>query len=368
MGYVLQGLFKEINEMPLVRNSKLPTFDRLEKDGRQVLDAERAAHQDIREMHIGLLNIMPDAALEATERQFLRLIGESDRIVQIHIHPFTLPMIERGTAAKIHIDRYYENFEDIKKQGLDALIVTGTNPVSYPDINERDFWQPLIDALEWAHANVASTLCSCLTSHVAMIHTYGQKPTWHDDKRWGVYTHRVMDCAHPLVRGMNTKFDVIHSRHRNVTREQFEAAGLKVLVENKDVGVHLATSADGFRVLFLQGHPEYDMLSLLKEYKREVLNFVDGKRKDYPEPPVEYFSEAAYAIAELHKKAVLNGEVTHDFPEEEIARTLDNTWTDSARSLVAAWIGLVYQVTNMDRQKQFMDGVDPNDPLGLKNK
>lgn len=352
--------------MPLVKNSDLPSFARLQTEGRHVMDAERAAHQDIRELHIGLLNIMPDAALEATERQFMRLIGESDRIVQIHVHPFTLPMIERGAAARIHINRYYEDFQAIKAQGLDALIVTGTNPVSYPDIRDRGFWQPLIDALQWAFDNTCSTLCSCLTSHVALIHNYGQTPEWHDEKRWGVYPHRVMDCTHPLVRGMNTKFDVIHSRHRDVTKPQFEAAGLKVLVENPDVGVHLATSPDGFRTVFLQGHPEYDILSLLKEYKREVFNFVDGKRPDYPEPPVRYLNERGIAIADAHKGRVMHGELKHEFPEDEIAATLDNTWTDSARSLLATWIGLVYQVTNMDRTKQFMDGVDPGDPLGLR--
>lgn len=352
--------------MPLVKNSALPTYDRLSHEGRQVLDAERASHQDIRELHVGLLNIMPDAALEATERQFMRLIGESDRIVQIHVHLFTLPLIKRGAEAQAHIDTYYESFDDLKKAGLDALIITGTNPVAYPDIAEKEFWQPLIDAMNWAKENVTSTLCSCLTSHVAMIHTYGQKPLWHDDKRWGVYTHRVKDNNHPLVRGMNTKFDVIHSRHRNVTREQFEKAGLRVLVENSDVGVHLAASPDGFSFLFLQGHPEYDIFSLLKEYKREVSNFIEGKRSDYPPPPANYFNENAHKIAERHKQAILADNKDLPFPEDEIAATLDNTWTDSARSLVATWIGLVYQVTNVDRRKPFMDGVDPEDPLGLK--
>lgn len=344
--------------MPLVKNSPLPTFERLQQEGRQVLDPDRAAHQDIREMHVGFLNIMPDAALEATERQFLRLIGESNLIAQIHIHPFTLPMIQRGHEAQAHIDTYYERFEDLQREGLDALIITGTNPVSYPDIADKSFWHPLTDLIDWAKDNVASTMCSCLTSHVVMTHNYAQKPTWHDDKRWGVYPHRITEDRHPLVRGMNTKFDVIHSRHRDVTQAQFEEAGLRVLVKNNDVGVHLATSPDGFRQVFLQGHPEYDMLSLLKEYKREVTNFAEGKRGDYPPPPANYFSKDALAIIEAHKGK--------DFPEEALIKTLDNTWTDSARSLVAAWIGLVYQVTNVDRRKQFMDGVDPNDPLGLK--
>lgn len=353
--------------MPLIKNSALPTFDRLSAEGRQVLDSDRASHQDIRELHIGFLNLMPDAALEATERQFYRLIGESNLIAQLHIHPFTLPMIQRGPEAQAHIDRHYEDFQTLKTDGLDALIITGTNPVSYPDIADKTFWQPLIDVIEWAHENVTSTMCSCLTSHVAMIHRYGQTPTWHDDKRWGVYPHRITDSNHPLVRAMNTKFDVIHSRHRDVTPAQFEAAGLRVLVKNAEVGAHLATSADGLRLVLLQGHPEYDMMSLLKEYKREVTNYIEGKRPDYPPPPAHYLNEISLAVAQTHQQKVLNGEKA-DFPDEAFASTLDNTWTDSARSLIATWVGLVYQVTHVDRRKPFMDGLDPADPLGLRQK
>ena len=67
--------------MPIVAHNDLPTLQRLRSDGTTiVLPAERAANQDIRELHIGLLNMMPDAALEATERQFFRLVGESNPI------------------------------------------------------------------------------------------------------------------------------------------------------------------------------------------------------------------------------------------------------------------------------------------------
>ncbi|MGD1991448.1 MAG: homoserine O-succinyltransferase, partial [Chromatiales bacterium] len=59
--------------MPLVAHTNLPAFRRLEEEGHEVLSCDRARHQDIRELHIGLLNMMPDAALAATERQFFRL-------------------------------------------------------------------------------------------------------------------------------------------------------------------------------------------------------------------------------------------------------------------------------------------------------
>ena len=68
--------------MPLIAHSSLPSFERLHKQGEIILSKERASHQDIRELHIGLLNMMPDAALEATERQFFRLDGHSNQVAQ----------------------------------------------------------------------------------------------------------------------------------------------------------------------------------------------------------------------------------------------------------------------------------------------
>lgn len=350
--------------MPLIRNSSLPTFDRLAAEGRQVIDADRASHQDIRELHFGFLNMMPDAALEAAERQFFRLIGESNRIVQIHLHPFTLPIVARGEAAQKHIDTYYEPLEKIKEEGLDALVITGANEETNPHVSDESFWGPLKEILAWSYENVTSTLCSCLASHAALTYSYGQEPMWRDDKRWGVYRHKVMQPEHPIVKGMNTVFDVPHSRYSEITRGQFEKAGMRILVESPEAGVHLATSKDGLRLVCFQGHPEYDVFSLLKEYRREVANYMERKRPDYPPFPEHYFNDRAKEIAAAFKNDVLDGK-SGEFPEEAIHALLDNTWADSARSAVGSWVGLVYQVTNVDRKKPFMDGIDPNNPLGL---
>ena len=251
--------------MPLVANSALPTFDRLREEGETILHKDEAVHQDIRELHIGLLNMMPDAALAATERQFFRLIGESNQIAQFYVHLFTLPELERGNKVAEHIQKYYEPFESIKEQGLDALIITGAN-VSQPHLDREPFWKPLIEVIDWAYENVPSTICSCLATHAVLQFRYGQTRTRLPAKRWGVFPHRVVDRAHPLVNGVNTLFDVPHSRYNQISREQFEAAGLHVLVESTEAGVHLAVSEDKFRLVFFQGHPEYDMISLLKVY------------------------------------------------------------------------------------------------------
>ena len=235
--------------MPIVANSKLPAFKRLSQEGETVVPVETAVQQDIRELHIGLLNMMPDAALEATERQFFRLIGESNQIAQFYIHLFTVKELARGDKARAHINAYYQDFEDIKKEGLDALIITGAN-VSQPELSKEPFWEPLGEVLDWAYKNVTSTICSCLVTHAVLEFKYGKKRRRLPDKRWGVYSHTIVDRKHPLVNGANTQFDVPHSRFNQIDHEQFHQAGLHVLVESPEAGVHLAVSEDLFRIIF----------------------------------------------------------------------------------------------------------------------
>lgn len=354
--------------MPLVANSNLPAFERLKQDGETVLPRDLALRQDIREMHIGLLNMMPDAALSATERQFFRLIGESNQIAQFYMHPFTLPQLPRSAEGRAHIERYYETFDQIKNEGLDALIVTGAN-VSQPNLALEAFWHPLIEVIDWAYANVTSTLCSCLTTHAVMEFRYRQKRRPLGFKRWGVFAHRVVDRKHPLTVGVNTRFDVPHSRFNGITRERFEDAGLHVLVESEQAGSHLAVSEDGFRLVFFQGHPEYDTISLLKEYKREVLRFSRGERDDYPPFPDNYFSAIHQAILEEYHdrlRHALDRKLTlPEMPEQLIAPSLDNTWHDTAEAVINNWIGTVYQVTHHDRRLPFKEELDPSNPLGL---
>ena len=355
--------------MPLVANSALPTFDRLRQEGETVVARDAALHQDIRELHIGLLNMMPDAALAATERQFFRLVGEANQIAQFYMHPFSLPALARSATARDYIAQYYESFEQIKQEGLDALIVTGAN-VTQPDLALEPFWQPLIEVIDWAYANVTSTLCSCLATHAVLQFRYGQKRRHLGSKRWGVYPHRVVDRRHPLVVGVNTRFDVPHSRFNQIDRAQFETARLPVLVESERAGVHLAVSEDGFRLVFFQGHPEYDINSLLKEYKREIGRFARGERADYPPLPEQYFSLASQALLDEYRDRVefakAGGAPLPEFPETLVGTQLDNTWHDSAEAVLNNWIGKVYQITNMDRRQPFMQGIDPADPLGLR--
>jgi homoserine O-succinyltransferase/O-acetyltransferase len=354
--------------MPLVAHTALPTFQRLHEEGEDILSPERASHQDIRELHIGLLNIMPDAALEATERQFFRLVGACNQIAQFHVHPFTIEGLERGPEAQAHIDRYYESFEQIKQDGLDALIISGAN-VTHPSLEDEDFWQPLTEVFAWAKENVTSILCSCLATHALIQYCHGIVRTPLPAKRWGVFSHKVLDRTHPLTAEINTRFDVPHSRFNEIFQRDMESRGLKVLVTSTESGVHLAVSPDGFRIVFFQGHPEYDDISLLKEYKREVIRYFNNERDDYPPYPEHYFNSTVQAVfsdyATKIGEAKRKLQAMPEFPEQAVIEYLDNTWRDSAKAVINNWLGKIYQITNRDRRLPFMDSIDPNNPLGL---
>ena len=355
--------------MPLVAHSPLPTFDRLRQQGQEVLSLDHALHQDIRELHIGLLNMMPDAALTVTEQQFMRLLGSSNQIAQFYVYPFSIPGLPRGEEMQACIDKYYANFDQLKQEGLDAVVITGAN-VANPTLEQEPFWQPLQEVIAWATENVTSVLCSCLATHALVKQLYGVKRQRLPAKKWGVYPHRITQKAHPLLRHINTRFDVVHSRYNGITRAQLEAAGLAILAEGEEGGVHMAVSPDQFRIVYFQGHPEYDYNSLLKEYKREVLRFIEGEIDEYPPHPENYFPPEAADIADEYEAIVVASQEANTpippFPEAAIDRYLDNTWGDTGKALFNNWLGLVYQLTALDRKVPFSPGIDPQNPLGLR--
>jgi homoserine O-succinyltransferase len=355
--------------MPIVAHSTLPTFGDLRSRGEQVLTLDEALHQDIRELHLGLLNMMPDAALRVTEQQFVRLVGSSNQIVQLYVHPFTVPGLTRSPETQAYLDAHYERFEDLQRDGLDGLIITGAN-VSGPELSEQPFFEPLAEVMEWASEHVTSTLCSCLATHALVERLHGVRRRPLASKRWGVFPHRASEPDHPLLRGTNTRFDVPHSRWNEVTSAQLRDVGIRVLVESLEGDFHLGTSADGIRTIYLQGHPEYDAVSLLKEYRRELDRFLVGEIDAIPPTPVNYLTPDAARLVHDHVEEALRardaGAPLPAFPEERLVPLLDTTWTDTGRALFNNWLGLIYRLTDVVRGVPFMPSVDPEDPLRLR--
>jgi len=355
--------------MPIVAHSSLPSFDDLRARGEQILTLDEALHQDIRELHIGLLNMMPDAALRVTEQQFVRLVGSANQIVQLYVHPFTVPGLERSAATQAYLDAHYESFEDLQRDGLDGLIVTGAN-VTGPNLVDQPFYEPLAEVMEWAQEQVTSTLCSCLATHALVERFHGVRRRPLAAKRWGVYPHRVVAPEHPLLHGANTRFDVPHSRWNEMTSAQLREVGIRVLVESVDGDFHLGTSADGLRTVYLQGHPEYHGVSLLKEYRRELDRFSAGELDALPPTPANYLTPEAARIVKEHVETVLRareaGESAPAFPEAAIVAHLDVTWADTGRTIFNNWLGLIYRLTDVRRGVPFMPSVDATNPLGLE--
>jgi homoserine O-succinyltransferase len=289
-----------------------------------------------------LLNIMPDAAVEAPERQFFRLLGASTLDTPLYLHPFTIDGLPRRPETADHIQRYYQTLQHIQAAGLDALIISGAN-VTHAHLQQEAFWQPLTDVFDWATAHVNSVLCSCLATHALFQHRYGIERTRLPAKRWGVFSHQVLAPTHPLMSNVEPYFDVPHSRFNAIFQNDMLAHGLQVLVASEVAGVHLATSPDGFRVVYFQGHPEYDAISLLKEYKREVGRFYRNERSDYPPYPDHYFNANCQALLEQYAADVSaakdNGTALADMPEDRIIPQLTNSWQAAAQTVFSNWLG-----------------------------
>lgn len=293
-------------------------------------------------MNIALLNMMPDAALTATDRQYAGLLASHSDIC---LHPFTFPEIPRTEKAAAYIRNSYKSESQVRAFAPEAMIITGTN-VSDPNLATQPFWKPLRETMDWARSHTRSTLCSCLASHAVMQFRFEQKRCALPRKIWGVYDHKVLLPGHVLAAGLPEVVPVPHSRYNEVTVAQFEGAGLDIIIADSFAGVHLAASADT-RLVLMQGHPEYDGISLLKEYKREVGLYAAGVRSDYPPLPDGMMAADGANMFEDHARMVENavaaGSPVPEFPEAEAKRFLHELWKPAAGMVFSNWIDFVGQ-------------------------
>lgn len=329
--------------MSLVADSGLPAFNAMQSEGVPLVAPGDTGGGPA--LSVGLLNLMPDAALRATDRQFIRLLSAGADEVDIWIHPFTVAAEHRGEEARRHVDEHYSTFGDLVGRGLDALIVTGANPAR-DELEQETFWGGLAEVLDWATESTRSILCSCLATH-AVLHKYrGLERTRLEQKRWGVYSHYVRE-DHPLLDGLSGRVEAPHSHWYDVTREEMESVGLTVVLESEEAGVHMAVDDDDFYVFF-QGHPEYDIISLLKEYRRELGRYWRGERDDYPPVPEHYFAEDALARLEDYRPvleaAKLESRPPPRLDESELLPKGTHTWGEEGRVIYRNWLHRLAEV------------------------
>ena len=251
---------------------------------------------------IGLINNMPDPALQATERQFTRLLTAAAGHNRVQLHCFSLPSVKRSEVAKYRIDRQYTDIAELGRLQIDGLIVTGAEP-NAATLAEEPFWQELTEIIDWAKTNTRSTIWSCLAAHAAVLHLDGIERQRLATKCSGIY-----DCAkvseHWLTRDVTSPLKIAHSRVNELRASDLAKRGYQLLTESPEAGVDIFTKQFSSRFIFFQGHPEYDALSLQREYLRDITRFLGGERDGFPAFPHGYFdSETEHKLAGFRKRA-----------------------------------------------------------------
>lgn len=256
--------------MPIKIQSDLPAKEILEKENIFVMDETRAMHQDIRPIRILVLNLMP--LKEETELQLLRSMSNSP--LQIDVSFMAMSSHQSKNTSTSHLNKFYQEFEDIKHQKFDGLIITGA-PIEKLEFEEVDYWEEMVQILNWAEDHVTSTLYLCWGAQAALYYHYGLQKKPLPEKMFGLFQHQVENRKVPLVRGFDDVFLAPHSRHTEVTSEDIHnCEAITVLAESEEAGIFLAMAKDG-RQIFVMGHPEYDRVTLDGEYKRDKAKGLD---------------------------------------------------------------------------------------------
>ncbi len=291
---------------------------------------------------VGLVNNMPDAALASTERQFIALMRAASSRVVVRLLLFSIPEIPRGEEARQEISEGYRNISELWDSRVDGLIVTGTEPRA-KDLKDEPYWTTLSQIVDWTYDNTTGAIWSCLGAHAAVLRASGIEREPVAEK-----LHGIFDCEavfpHPMTVDVARGFRVPHSRYNGLPERALAESGYRVLTRSPAAGVDMfAKQEKGFH-LFLQGHPEYEAPTLLREYRRDVCRYLNRERETYPPLPQNYLGEAAAASAMSFREQVLQDrqpELMSLFPMERLADGLQAPWTPSAVGIYEKWFEYV---------------------------
>jgi len=251
--------------MPVNIPKGLPAIETLKKENIFVMDNERASTQEIRPLRIAVLNLMPIKI--TTETDLIRLLSNSP--LQIEIDFIKLKSHTSKNTPIKHLQMFYKDFESIRKQKYDGMIITGA-PVEQMDFEEVNYWEEMKCIFDWARHNVTSTLYICWAAQAGLYNYYGIPKYDLPHKMFGMFKHSVSDKKNPIFRGFDDEFYVPHSRHTEVRRCDIEKIReLKIISESDDAGVYMVMARGG-REFYITGHSEYSPNTLDEEYKRDL--------------------------------------------------------------------------------------------------
>lgn len=299
--------------MPINIPSTLPARQTLERENVYLITNERAIHQDIRPLRIIILNLMPKKI--ETETQLLRLLGNTPLQLDIDLLQ-TATHVSRNTSSE-HLLKFYKTFDEISSERYDGLIITGA-PVEMMPFEEVDYWDELVQIMEWSKTHVYSTFHICWGAQAGVYYHYGIGKKILPQKMFGIFPHKLTNANHLLMRGFDEIYQVPHSRHTSVDEEALYAdPRLDVLSYSDLSGINIAASHD-CRHIFVFGHFEYDRRTLADEYFRD--------RDKGMEIQLPY----------------------HYFPEDDPSQRPPFIWRGHANLLYKNWINIVYQQTPYD--------------------
>ncbi|MGM9960750.1 MAG: homoserine O-succinyltransferase [Allobaculum sp.] len=300
--------------MPIKIPEALPATKTLVAENIFVMTEKRALSQDIRPLHILILNLMPTKI--ATETQLIRLLSNTP--LQIELDLLKTTSYQSTHISAEHMKHFYKTFDEIKDNRYDGMVITGA-PLEHLDYEQVDYWPELCEIMEWTLTHVYSTLHICWGAFAGLYYHYGIGKVDLDEKLFGVFTHQVTRKSSILFRGFDDTFLVPHSRHIGLDEDAVRnCSKLKILAESDRAGIY-AISTQGGRQVFLTGHSEYDQRTLENEYLRDKNA---GKPIHVPE---------------------------NYYPDDDDTKEPPVTWRSSANLFFANWVNyIVYQTTPYD--------------------
>lgn len=264
--------------MPIRVPNTLPAIEILQKENIFVMDEARAITQDIRELKIVIMNLMPKK--QETEVQLIRLLSNTP--LQIDLTLLSPSTHESKHTSREYLENFYTTFDKIKHKKYDGMIITGA-PVEQMPFEEVNYWDELKEIMEWTNTHVTSTFHICWGAQAGLYYHYNIPKYSLPEKRFGIYKHYAVNTE-KLLQGLDDIVYIPHSRHSEVRLSDIEKCDeLEVLLTSEEAGPTLLSSKNG-KHIFMTGHAEYDKRTLEEEYLRDI-------QKGLPiKVPVNYFN------------------------------------------------------------------------------
>jgi homoserine O-succinyltransferase len=309
---------------------------------------EASAHDEVRSAHLtcAFINNMPDGAFDATERQFLGLLEEASVDREIDVGRYTMPGVPRAEVTATRIAEDYMELRGLYIDQPDLLIITGSNPIEI-NIQDEPYWSDLVEVLSWARGHVGTTLLSCLSAHAALVVFDGADRVRLNEKCAGVFSQHVMRDRQ-LTLGLEADILLPVSRWNSVPNDTLQNAGYDVIMQSDVTDWAAAVrEEDGRRLVLVQGHPEYDPSSLLREYRRDAGRYVRGERSEEPSLPFHCVAPEDWEmLATFHQETVRDerdSELFEIFPFDELGARAPWAWRSQATRFFTNLVSSVSQ-------------------------